>query len=258
MKVFKIILTTIMVFVFIVGLAIWGYPHIYGAIMDSQMRQEAEDFLDRIGTTSEDAAAATEPPATEPDLVTEPTELATKEYEVLWNEMVAYNTEIWNEKQSGLSDPWSYEQPSFKLGDYGLQNEVFGVISIPKLDLELPLFLGASNRHMADGAAILSQTSIPIGGINTNSVIAGHRGYNGAAYFRYITSLEPGDKVYVTNLWETLTYVVVDTKIINPNDVEEILIQEGKDMITLLTCHPYASGGKQRFLIFCDRVIEEQ
>ena len=151
----------------------------------------------------------------------------------------------------------SYQQPSFTLGEYGLEEEVFGVISIPALDLEMPLYLGATSAHMAKGAAHLSQTSLPIGGMNTNCVIAGHRGYNGAAYFRYVTELKPGDEVIITNLWETMTYVVTDTQIIKPNEVDQILIQEGRDMITLLTCHPYASGGKQRFLVFCDRVTEE-
>lgn len=107
---------------------------------------------------------------------------------------------------------------------------------------------------MADGAAILSQTSIPIGGANTNAVIAGHRGYRGASYFRYITELEIGDQVIITNLWESLSYEVVEKKIIQPYEVEEILIQPGEDMITLLTCHPYASGGKQRYVIYCARV----
>jgi len=93
--------------------------------------------------------------------------------------------------------------------------------------------------------------------MNTNCVIAGHRGYSGAAYFRYVTELKPGDEVIITNLWETMTYVVTETKIIMPNEVDQILIQEGRDMITLLTCHPYASGGKQRYLVFCDRVPTE-
>ena len=117
----------------------------------------------------------------------------------------------------------------------------------------LSLYLGATNSHLAAGAAQLSQTSIPIGGINTNSVIAGHREYSGASYFRYVPDLKIGDKVIITNLWEELTYVVVDTDIIAPNEVEKVLIQEGRDMITLITCHPYASGGKQRYAIYCER-----
>ena len=60
--------------------------------------------------------------------------------------------------------------------------------------------------------------------------------------------------VIITNLWETLTYTVRYTDIIEPYEVEKILIREGKDMITLLTCHPYASGGKQRYVVYCERV----
>ena len=95
--------------------------------------------------------------------------------------------------------------------------------------------------------------SLPIGGSNTNCVLAGHRGWNGAAYFLYINQLEPGDIVTVTNLWETLTYQVVDARIIDPNDVEAIHIQADRELLTLLTCHPPGSGGKQRYLVICER-----
>ena len=106
---------------------------------------------------------------------------------------------------------------------------------------------------MADGAAVLTETSIPIGGSNTNAVIAGHRVYGGASYFRYIPDLTVGDEVIITNLWETLTYEVVETKIIDPHEVDEILIQSDRDMITLLTCHPDASGGIHRYLVYCEQ-----
>lgn len=176
-----------------------------------------------------------------------------KAYPELWDAMTAYNTAIYAVEQSGLSDPSAYEMPSFDLTGYGLEDEIFGVISIPALELEMPLYLGATYQHMADGAAHLSQTSIPIGGNNTNAVIAGHRGWRGASYFRYITELKPGDKVIITNLWGTLTYRVAETQIIWPYEVDQILIQENRDLITLLTCHPYASGGKQRYLVICER-----
>ena len=103
---------------------------------------------------------------------------------------------------------------------------------------------------------VLSGTSVPIGGSSTNAVIAGHRGWGGAAYFRYITELAIGDEVIITNLWERLRYQVVGTKIIEPHEIENIFIQPGRDMVTLLTCHPYASGGKQRYLVYCQRIPE--
>lgn len=150
----------------------------------------------------------------------------------------------------------AYEDPSFVLADYGLESEVFAVISIPALELEMPVFLGANYRHMADGAALLGQTSIPIGGKNTNCIIAGHRGWGGASYFRYVDKLQPGDEVIITNLWETLQYRVAEIQIIQPNEVEQILIKPGQELVTLLTCHPYASGGRQRYLVICERVNE--
>jgi sortase A len=130
------------------------------------------------------------------------------------------------------------------------------VLSIPKLDLKMPIYLGATWQHMADGAAQMTETSLPIGGKNTNCVIAGHRGWNGAAYFLHIPKLEIGDTVIITNLWETLTYEVVETKIIAPYDVESIHIQPNRDLITLLTCHPPATGGRERYLVYCERVLE--
>lgn len=246
MKALKGMIVCMMILLFACGFSIFAYPYIHNYMVERDMQGQIHHFLEQVGTQlTEDNPELTDSP-----------ELP-REYQALWDAMVSYNDAIWEEKQAGLCDPWAYQQPSFTLGEYGLEEEVFGVISIPALDLEMPLYLGATASHMAEGAAHLSQTSLPIGGRNTNCVIAGHRGWNGADYFRYITELQPGDEVMITNLWETLTYRVTDTRIIMPNEVEQILIQEGRDMITLLTCHPYASGGKQRFLIFCDRVMED-
>lgn len=246
------VLILLALLLFAAGLGLALYPYIQGAVVDRIILQEAEIFLERVDidetTTGEDILM----------LPADPCESELRPYRDLWEDMTAYNERIYAENQSGLTDKQSYETPSFVLADYGLVDEKFGVIQIPKLDLEMPLFLGATRQHMADGAAILSQTSIPIGGVNTNAVIAGHRGYRGASYFRYITELEIGDQVIITNLWESLSYEVVEKKIIQPYEVEEILIQPGADMITLLTCHPYASGGKQRYVIYCERVTEAE
>ena len=249
MKLWRKIVILIMLLIFAAGLGIMLYPSLQGAITDHRIIQEAHEFLEKLETIpTKPEAEATEP--TEP---TEPTETEPVLYPELLNAMQSYNQQIWEEKQAGLCDPWSYEQPSFTLGDYGLEDEVFGVITIPRLQLEMPIYLGATYKHMADGAAHLSQTSLPIGGENTNCVIAGHRGWGGASYFRYITELEAGDEVIITNLWGDLRYTVVETKIIDPNDVEEILIQQDRELLTLLTCHPYASGGKYRYVVYCER-----
>ena len=237
------LLITVMLLVFLAGLASILYPYIWGAAVDSSITNTAKDFLDR---------EAPELPATTVIIDSiEPEKI--KPYPELWEDMVRYNQSIAAQGQSGLSCAYDYQKASFRLADYGLPDEIFGVLSIPAIDLEMPIYLGATEQHMANGAAHLSQTSLPIGGMDTNCVIAGHRGYSGASYFRYLDKLHVGDTVSVTNLWETLTYRVCEIRIIDPSDVEEILIQPGRELLTLLTCHPYASGGRQRYVVYCER-----
>lgn len=247
----SVLLTLLVLMVFLAGLFLLLYPYLWGAVVDRGITLNAKDFLNRDDTI---------PPAGPDGIVTiestKPTEpVEVKAHPELWADMVRYNETIYTQGQTGLSCAYDYQQPSFRLSDYGLDSEVFGVISIPAMDLEMPIYLGATEQHMADGAAHLSQTSLPIGGENTNCVIAGHRGYNGASYFRYIDKLQVGDTVSVTNLWETLHYRVAEIKIIDPNAVTEILIQPGRELLTLLTCHPYASGGRQRYVVYCERIL---
>lgn len=230
----------IMALVFLAGLFLFLIPILNGIVVNTQIEGEAEAFLGRV-----EISLAPEP--------VEETALKEMPYQALWNDTNQYNLDLFDQHKRTLQSPRDYEKPSFLLADYGVDSEVFAVISIPALELEMPVFLGASKENMAKGAVHLSQTSLPIGGGNTNCVIAGHRGYGGASYFRYVPDLQKGDTVTVTNLWETLTYSVVETKIIAPNDVDAIRIQEGRELLTLLTCHPYASGGRQRFLVICER-----
>lgn len=175
MKKIKYLVLTLMILVFLSGLGVLLYPYIRGYLVDRKIERTAEEFLSRVETepispypseSQLDQDTPSDPPEpTEPDTYTD-----------LWRDMVDYNKEIYINGQKGLDCKLAYEGPSFILADYGLESEVFAVISIPALELEMPVFLGANYRHMADGAALLGQTSIPIGGKNTNCIIAGHRG----------------------------------------------------------------------------------
>ena len=180
-----------------------------------------------------------------------------RQYPELLAALQAYNQRIYNEKQSGLVDLEACEEPAADLPAYGIDDEIIGVLEIPTMKLTMPVYLGASDDHLAAGASVLGNTSAPIGGDNTNCVIAGHRGWKGADYFRHIDKLAVGDTVKLTNLWETLTYTVTDIQIIQPHEVEKIKIQQGRDLLTLLTCHPYASGGKQLYLVYCERLSDK-
>ena len=176
-----------------------------------------------------------------------------QQYPELLAALREYNQRIHAEKQSGLVDLEACETPAADLTAYGIDDEIIGVLEIPAMELTMPVYLGASDDHLAAGAAVLGNTSAPIGGANTNCVIAGHRGWRGADYFRHIDRLQIGDTVTLTNLWETLTYTVADIQIIQPHEVDKIKIQQGRDLLTLITCHPYASGGRQRYVVCCER-----
>lgn len=248
----KIIFAILAVLLLLFGGGVTLYPFLNGLWVEYTFHRDADAFLSHTAEVNEQSAQEgphviiQQPEPTEPPIPSEHTQL--------WLDMKAYNETIFREGQEGLSDSAAYEKPSFHLGDYGLNSEVFGVLSIPRLELRMPIYLGASKENMANGAAVMGQTSLPIGGENTNCVLAGHRGWNGAAYFLYVDRLIPGDTVTVTNLWETLNYKVSDIKEIDPNDVEAIHIQANRELLTLLTCHPPASGGKQRYLVFCERI----
>lgn len=174
-------------------------------------------------------------------------------YAELRKAMFAYNEELYLSGQSGLIDQLSYEKPDFLLSDYGIDSDILAYITIPSIDVKLPIYNGASVENMAKGAAYLANTSLPVGGDNTNCVIAAHTRYNGIYMFKRITELKSGDEIYITNLWETLVYKVVETKIIDPNDSKNIYIQANKSLVTLSTCHPYPYK-YQRYLVYAELV----
>ena len=209
----------------VAGLCILLWPVVSGHRLQADMSEAAQGFLEEVR----------------------------QPYSELLTDLQEYNERIYAERQAGLSNAAACEEPAVELKESGVDDDVIGVLEIPALELVMPVYLGASDSHLAAGAAVLGNTSAPIGGMSTNCVIAGHRGWHGADYFRHIDRLQVGDMVTITNLWETLTYTVVDIQIIQPHEVEKIKIQPGRDLLTLITCHPYASGGRQRLAVYCER-----
>lgn len=236
-----------LLFMMAISLLIAFEPWLEGRMQDSRMEDAVETFHRQYvhDTSSPD------------DSIAEMLETEEKPHMDLLLAMQEYNKTIFLEKQINLSDQDSYQKSCFDLTEYGMEGNVFGVIKIPVMGVEMPIYLGASEENLMLGACVLGQTSIPIGGENTNAVIAGHRGWNGSGYFVNIDRLKIGDELSIENPWEVLQYRVSEIRIIAPDDVEQIHIQEEKDLITLLTCHPYRSGGKQRYLVICDRGQKE-
>lgn len=191
-------------------------------------------------------------PPTEVDLDAEP-EDPPRRFPALWDACAAYNLEIFENGQDAL-DAETMAQAPLSPEVYGYASEFFGYLSIPAVGLEVPISLGASAEHLDKGGTVLGQSSLPIGGENSHCVIAGHRSWNGVVCFRPIENLSPGDMVFLTNPWETLSYTVREVKTIAPSQIEEVQIQPGRDLLTLFTC---ASPNSQRVLVLCERVQEE-
>ncbi|MCD8120371.1 MAG: class C sortase [Lachnospiraceae bacterium] len=241
------------------GLCFYLYPVVSEILLAYRTSVAVREFREKYGISDTDSLTATE---TEEETVyavkNDETAVSGEEKDLLYQACFAYNCRIYAASQSGLKDVESYE--IYDLGEEAMElldDGLFGYIEIPAMDVTLPLYLGSSVEHMAAGAAVLGETSAPIGGLNTNAVISGHRGYRGSPYFREIEKLAIGDEVYITNPWGTLTYTVTEIDIINPSDADAVKIQEGRDMITLLTCHPYRSGGQYRYVVYCDRADAE-
>jgi len=127
--------------------------------------------------------------------------------------------------------------------DYYLEilkkKELIASVVIPNIGQELPVYMGSSEEVLQKGAGLLENSSLPLGGSSTHSVITAHRGLPEARLFTDLDKLELEDIFYVKNKYETLAYEVVAIEVISPDDFSAISIVENKDYITLLTCTPY-------------------
>ncbi len=127
-------------------------------------------------------------------------------------------------------------------------------VDIPKVDIYLPVYYGTSDEVLAKGCGYLENTSLPVGGKSTHSVISGHTGLPSADMFTRLDELKKGDTFFIHILDKVLTYKVNRINTVTPNAVEELYITDGKDYVTLLTCTPYGINDK-RLLIRGERVV---
>jgi sortase A len=157
-----------------------------------------------------------------------------------------------------MSDPFAHDaEIDNEQLNFINKDEVFGTISIPKINEELPIYLGASQENLSKGVGQIEGTSLPIGGKDTHTVLAGHRGYHGAMMFRHLDRLSDGDLFYVKVFGKQQVYKVIGREIINPNQVDKLNVIKGKDKVTLLTCEPYTSS-KYRLLVYGERVESDR
>ncbi len=130
---------------------------------------------------------------------------------------------------------------------------IMGYVSIPKIDVNLPIFHTTSEDVLQQGAGHLEGSSLPVGGENTHAVIAAHRGLASAKMFTDLDQLEAGDHFLLTILDDTLCYEVDQILVVEPTDTDALQVETGEDLVTLLTCTPYGVN-TQRLLVRGHRV----
>lgn len=253
--------------ILIAGLICFLYPNIREWMLNREVDQIIAEFEENYGLTDEDesespgsdAESGTESePGSETGVEAgEEAEASTDRsngFQSLYREMQEYNENLLVNGQD-IHDAWDYTQTPVNLSELGTDSDVIGYIEIPDMGVRLPLFIGASTENLAKGAAVMAGTSMPIGGENTNCVIAGHRGWQGNRYFQMIDRLEEGSLVYIVNPWETMVYKVIGWEIVGSKDSDCLKIRKGRDLVTLLTCHPYMAigGATQRYVVYCER-----
>lgn len=150
----------------------------------------------------------------------------------------AYNQTL---DPSKLGDPYT-EKEKEGIAEYARMLEVaekIGFVEIPTIDANLPIYAGTSMEVLDKGCGHLEGTSLPVGGPSTHAVLTAHRGLPKAKMFRELDKLKEGDVFYVHNIQTVLAYKVDHIETVEPSNFEPILVKEGKDYATLLTCTPY-------------------
>lgn len=166
-----------------------------------------------------------------------------------------YNEKISKDKVTFV-DPFSNEDYKSTYDFYKKNpDKVFAYLRVPSLDIKMPIYLDASNAHLAKGAAHIDGTALPTGEIG-RSVIAGHRGYYKEIMFYHLDRIKPKDKLYIDRNGETYEYEAYSSEVIYPYDWDKLKPVKGKDIVTLLTCEPKRPPRPRRLIVNFKRIEE--
>lgn len=143
-----------------------------------------------------------------------------------------------------LHDPFSEDNPELSSKEYYSllkvnDTDIMGYIDIPVIDVSLPIYHGTSEEVLEKGVGHLEGTSVPVGGDSVHTVLTGHTGLSNAKLFTDLTEVEVDDIFILNILNEKIAYKVYDIKVVEPYEISDLSIEDGKDLCTLVTCTPY-------------------
>lgn len=224
------VLTIILILVFFVGLSLLLYPTVSDYWNSLHQSRAIKEYTEQVA------------------------DLDNNTYKALWAEARAYN-----ETLIGKPDRFNLTEEELEAYKKYLNvsgTSVIGYIEIGKIDCYLPIYHGTDESVLQVGVGHLEGSSLPVGGKNTHTVISGHRGVPSAKLFTDLDQLEVGDTFVLYVLDEMLTYEVDQIRIVEPQEIMELEIAEGKDYCTLVTCTPYGIN-THRLLVRGHRVENE-
>ena len=213
----NILLVIVSIIMFLLGSLIFFYPTISNYIANKEFQGVIKNYDNEVKKISKEDLSL--------------------EYE----KAVKYNNEL---NGVEIHDPFEpgtgYVLPSNYKDVLNISGDgVMGYIEIPKIDLRLPIYHTSSEKALEKGIGHLETTALPIGGINNNPILTGHRGLPRAELFTRLDELKKGNIINIHILNKHLSYEVDTIKVIKPDEVKDLQPIEGKDMITLITCTPY-------------------
>lgn len=163
--------------------------------------------------------------------------LDAEKYDRIISEAVAYNESLIGRRNPYLLSDEQKKEYYELLDITGIG--IMGYIEIPAISVTIPIYHGTSDAVLQIAVGHLDWTSLPVGGESTHCVLSGHRGLPSARIFTDLDKLVVGDIFALRILDEVLTYEVDQILIVEPDETDELLIEEGKDYCTLVTCTPY-------------------
>ncbi|MDO4324247.1 MAG: class C sortase [Lachnospiraceae bacterium] len=181
--------------------------------------------------------------------------ISSEEYDTILNAAKVYNEEL---SRTGILWKMTEEEEEKYLNQLNIDaTGIMGYINIPKINVTLPIYHGTEEGILQTAIGHLEGTSLPVGGKGTHCVVSGHRGLPSARLFTDLDRMTEGDIWTMTVLDHTVTYEVDQIRVVEPSDLSELQIEEGKDYCTLVTCTPYGIN-THRLLVRGHRIADVQ
>ena len=183
-------------------------------------------------------------------------EMNPADYEAMWNAAAEYNQRLLADTGDRYRMTEAEEEEYESLLDV-TGTGVMGYVEIPKLKTSLPIYHGTDAAVLQIAIGHLAGSSLPVGGEGTHCVLTGHRGLPSAKLFTNLDEMVEGDTFSLHVLDQTLTYEVDQIRVVEPQELDDLEIEEGKDYCTLVTCTPYGVNS-HRLLVRGHRIADQQ